>query len=393
MKRESYIISSKRTPIGSFQGVMSDFKAPELGSIVIESILSENNLDKESIDEVILGNVLCSGIGQAPARQAAIYANLSYKVECLTINKMCGSGMKATMLADQAIKNGDADLIICGGMESMSNAPFILTGARKGYRLGHQEIVDSIIHDGLWDAYLDKHMGGLAELCAKEKKISRNAQDEYSKESYRRALIARENGVFDSEIEPIKLKQKNGKIILLKDDEEPNKVKFEKISSLNPVFDSAGTITVANASKINDGAAGLLMSSKTKADSLGLKPLAKLIVQASAAHAPEWFTTAPALAIEKVLEKGGLTHNDIDLWEINEAFAVVALSAIQDFNLDPRNVNIYGGAISLGHPIGASGARIITTLINGMKKNDAELGLAVICIGGGEASAVIIKNV
>ncbi len=393
MQRESYIISSKRTPIGSFQGVMSDFKAPELGSIVIESILSENNLDKESIDEVILGNVLCSGIGQAPARQAAIYANLSYKVECLTINKMCGSGMKATMLADQAIKNGDADLIICGGMESMSNAPFILTGARKGYRLGHQEIVDSIIHDGLWDAYLDKHMGGLAELCAKEKKISRNAQDEYSKESYRRALIARENGIFDSEIEPIKLKQKNGKIILLKDDEEPNKVKFEKISSLNPVFDSAGTITVANASKINDGAAGLLMSSKTKADSLGLKPLAKLIVQASAAHSPEWFTTAPALAIEKVLEKAGLTHNDIDLWEINEAFAVVALSAIQDFNLDPRNVNIYGGAISLGHPIGASGARIITTLINGMKKNDAELGLAVICIGGGEASAVIIKNV
>ncbi len=392
MKSESYIISAKRTPIGSFQGMLSSFKAPELCSMVIEDILFENNLDKEVIDEVILGNVLSSGIGQAPARQAAIYANLSKKVECLTVNKMCGSGLKASMLGDQAIRSGDADLIICGGMESMSNAPFFLPGARDGFRLGHEKIIDSIIHDGLWDAYMDKHMGSLAELCAKEKKISRKVQDDYAIESYKRALEAQKYGIFNSEIRAVELKKSNGEIILIKEDEEPRKVKFNKIPNLNPVFENGGTITAANASKINDGAAALLMSSKEKIDSLGLKPKAKLIAQSSASHEPEWFTTAPTRAIERVLEKAGLKTGDIDLWEINEAFAVVAISAIEDFNLDYRKVNIYGGAIALGHPIGASGARILTTLINGMKKNNAEFGLAVICIGGGEASAVIIKN-
>ena len=392
MTSESYIISAKRTPIGSFQGLLSSFKAPELGSMVIKAILSENNLDKEDIDEVILGNVLSSGIGQAPARQAAIFANLSKKVECLTINKMCGSGLKASMLADQVIRSGDADLIICGGMESMSNAPFLLPGARDGYRLGHDKIIDSMVHDGLWDAYMDKHMGSLAEICAKEKKISREAQDEYSIESYRRAIEAQKNKIFDSEIEPVELKKSKGETILIKEDEEPKKVKFNKITSLNPVFEIDGTITAANASKINDGASILLMSSKRKIGSFGLKPQVKLIAQSSASHEPEWFTTAPTKAIEKVLKKSGLKSQDIDLWEINEAFAVVALSAIEDFNLDYRKVNIYGGAIALGHPIGASGARILTTLINGMKKKNAELGLAAICIGGGEASAVIIKN-
>lgn len=392
MTSESYIISAKRTPIGSFQGLLSSFKAPELGSMVIKAILSENNLDKEDIDEVILGNVLSSGIGQAPARQAAIFANLSKKVECLTINKMCGSGLKASMLADQVIRSGDADLIICGGMESMSNAPFFLPGARDGYRLGHDRVIDSMIHDGLWDAYMDKHMGSLAEICAKEKKISREAQDEYSIESYRRAIEAQKNKIFDSEIEPVELKKSKGETILIKEDEEPKKVKFNKITSLNPVFEINGTITAANASKINDGASILLMSSKRKIDSFGLKPQVKLIAQSSASHEPEWFTTAPTKAIEKVLKKSGLKSEDIDLWEINEAFAVVALSAIEDFNLDYRKVNIYGGSIALGHPIGASGARILTTLINGMKKKNAELGLAAICIGGGEASAVIIKN-
>ena len=392
MTSESYIISAKRTPIGSFQGLLSSFKAPELGSMVIKAILSENNLDKEDIDEVILGNVLSSGIGQAPARQAAIFANLSKKVECLTINKMCGSGLKASMLADQVIRSGDADLIICGGMESMSNAPFFLPGARDGYRLGHEKIIDSMVHDGLWDAYMDKHMGSLAEICAKEKKISREAQDEYSIESYRRAIEAQKNKIFDSEIEPVELKKLKGETILIKEDEEPKKVKFNKITSLNPVFEIDGTITAANASKINDGASILLMSSKRKIGSFGLKPQVKLIAQSSASHEPEWFTTAPTKAIEKVLKKSGLKSQDIDLWEINEAFAVVALSAIEDFNLDYRKVNIYGGAIALGHPIGASGARILTTLINGMKKKNAELGLAAICIGGGEASAVIIKN-
>ena len=392
MASDSYIISAKRTPIGSFQGLLSSFKAPELGSMVIKAILLENNLDKEDIDEVILGNVLSSGIGQAPARQAAIFANLSKKVECLTINKMCGSGLKASMLADQVIRSGDADLIICGGMESMSNAPFFLPGARDGYRLGHDKIIDSMVHDGLWDAYMDKHMGSLAEICAKEKKISREAQDEYSIESYRRAIEAQKNKIFDSEIEPVELKKSKGETILIKEDEEPKKVKFNKITSLNPVFEIDGTITAANASKINDGASILLMSSKRKIGSFGLKPQVKLIAQSSASHEPEWFTTAPTKAIEKVLKKSGLQSQDIDLWEINEAFAVVALSAIEDFNLDYRKVNIYGGAIALGHPIGASGARILTTLINGMKKKNAELGLAAICIGGGEASAVIIKN-
>ena len=339
-----------------------------------------------------MGNVLSSGIGQAPARQAAIFANLSKKVECLTINKMCGSGLKASMLADQVIRSGDADLIICGGMESMSNAPFFLPGARDGYRLGHDKIIDSMVHDGLWDAYMDKHMGSLAEICAKEKKISREAQDEYSIESYRRAIEAQKNKIFDSEIEPVELKKSKGETILIKEDEEPKKVKFNKITSLNPVFEIDGTITAANASKINDGASILLMSSKRKIGSFGLKPQVKLIAQSSASHEPEWFTTAPTKAIEKVLKKSGLKSQDIDLWEINEAFAVVALSAIEDFNLDYRKVNIYGGAIALGHPIGASGARILTTLINGMKKKNAELGLAAICIGGGEASAVIIKN-
>ena len=393
MISESYIVSAKRTPIGSFQGTLSSFKAPELCSIVVEDILSENNLDRELVEEVILGNVLSSGIGQAPARQAAIYANLSKNVECLTINKMCGSGLKASMLADQAIRSGDAGLIICGGMESMSNAPFLLPEARGGYRLGHEKIIDSVIHDGLWDAYMDKHMGSLAELCAKEKKISRNVQDEYSIESYNRALEAQKNGIFNSEIRPVELKNPNGETILIREDEEPKKVRFNKIPNLSPVFENGGTITAANASKINDGAAALLMCSKEKIDSLGLKPKAKLIAQSSAAHEPEWFTTAPTRAIEKVLKKAGLSAGDIDLWEINEAFAVVAISAIEDFNLDHRKVNIYGGAIALGHPIGASGARILTTLINGMKKKNAEFGLAAICIGGGEASAVIIKNV
>jgi len=393
MISESYIVSAKRTPIGSFQGTLSSFKAPELCSIVVEDILSENNLDRELVEEVILGNVLSSGIGQAPARQAAIYANLSKNVECLTINKMCGSGLKASMLADQAIRSGDAGIIICGGMESMSNAPFLLPEARGGYRLGHEKIIDSVIHDGLWDAYMDKHMGSLAELCAKEKKISRNVQDEYSIESYNRALEAQKNGIFNSEIRPVELKKPNGETILIREDEEPKKVRFNKIPNLSPVFENGGTITAANASKINDGAAALLMCSKEKIDSLGLKPKAKLIAQSSAAHEPEWFTTAPTRAIEKVLKKAGLSAGDIDLWEINEAFAVVAISAIEDFNLDHRKVNIYGGAIALGHPIGASGARILTTLINGMKKKNAEFGLAAICIGGGEASAVIIKNV
>ena len=393
MISESYIISAKRTPIGSFQGLLSSFRAPELCSVVIESILSENNLVKDDVDEVILGNVLSSGIGQAPARQAAIYANLSKTVECLTINKMCGSGLKASMLADQAIRVGDAGIIICGGMESMSNAPFFLPGARVGYRLGHNKIIDSMVHDGLWDSYMDQHMGSLAELCAKEKKISRKAQDEYSIESYKRALEAQKHGIFDSEIQPIGLKKSNGETILIKDDEEPKKVNFNKIPNLNPVFENDGTITAANASKINDGAAVLIMSSKEKIDYLGLKPQAKLIAQSSASHEPEWFTTAPTKAIQKVLKKANLSIKDIGLWEINEAFAVVVLSTIEDFNLDRSKVNIYGGAIALGHPIGASGARILTTLINGMKKNNAEFGLATICIGGGEASAVIIKNI
>ena len=385
------IVNAKRTPVGSFQGELSSLSAPELGARVIQNILSTTSISHDIIDEVILGNVLSSGIGQAPARQAAINGGLLNTVECLTINKMCGSGLKAVMLGEQAIKTGDAHVVLAGGMESMTNAPYLLPKARAGFRLGHAKMIDSIIHDGLWDAYNNMHMGNCAELCARDRNYSREGQDAFAIESYERAQKATENGWFNDEIVPINISMRRGDDLTISRDEEPTRAKFEKIPNLRPAFEKEGTITAANASKINDGAATVLMMSETRAHELGLKPLVTIIGHASAAHDPEWFTTAPGKAINKVLDKTGLSANDIDLWEINEAFAPVTMAAMDDFNLPKDKVNIHGGAIAIGHPIGASGARILTTLIHAMRRIDARKGLATLCIGGGEASAIIVE--
>ena len=393
MQRQSVIVAAKRTPIGAFQGNLSSVLAPKLGAIAIKAVVEETGIDKSQINEVIMGNVLSAGIGQAPARQAAIYAGLPNSVEALTINKMCGSGLKAVMLADQAIRCGDAEVVIAGGMESMSNAPYLLQDARSGQRLGHGKMIDSLIHDGLWDAYNDIHMGNCAEMLSKERNYTREAQDKFAVTSYKRAQTAQAEGVFDSEIVPVKIPQRNGDSIFISEDEEPGKARFDKIPTLRPVFEKDGAITAANASKLNDGAAVILVMSWEKANKLGLTPIARIVAQASSAHEPEWFTTAPGKAIGKVLEKANLSTNDIDLWEINEAFSAVTMAAIDDFKINPAKVNIYGGAVAIGHPIGASGARIFTTLMNGMTRTETKYGLATLCIGGGEASALIVEKV
>ena len=392
MQGRSVIVSAVRTPIGAFQGYLSSLSASDLASICIKDILDQTGIQTDRINEVILGNVLSAGQGQAPARQATLKSGCPDSVEALTINKMCGSGLKAVMLADQAIRCGDADLILAGGMESMSNAPYLLNDARAGKKLGHSKVIDSMIHDGLWDAYNDKHMGNCAEMLAKDRNYSREAQDEYAIESYNRAQQATSDGIFQTEIVPVVIPQRKGEPLVIDEDEEPAKARFEKIPALKPAFDKDGTITAANASKLNDGAAVMLITSEENAKDLGLKPLVRIIEQASASHQPEWFTTAPSKAIGKVLNKAGLKANDIDLWEINEAFAVVAMAAIEDYSIQYENVNIYGGAVALGHPIGASGARILTTLINGMNRQNVDRGLATLCIGGGEASALIVEK-
>ena len=393
MGNKSVIIKAKRTPIGSFQGKLSSFSSPELAAEVIKSILSTVNLGKYKPDEIILGNVLTSGLGQAPARQAAIYGGCGKSIETLTINKMCGSGLKAVMLADQAIKSGNANIILAGGMESMSNSPYLLHKARSGFKLGHGRIIDSVIHDGLWDAYNNQHMGNCAEMLAKDQKYSRKEQDAYAILSYEKALKSQSNNSFDSEITPITYNDKKKNKIEVFQDEEPQKVSFDKIEKLKPVFDPEGTITAANASSLNDGASVLLIMNEEKARDLDLNPIAKIISHCSYAHEPEWFTTAPSKAIDKVLKKASMIHNDIGLWEINEAFSVVAMSAIDNYKLDIDYVNVFGGAVALGHPIGASGARILTTLLNGMNKKNIDVGLAAICIGGGEASAMIVEKI
>lgn len=389
--KKTVIVSAKRTAIGSFNGVLSQFSAAQLGSFAIKSVLEDSKLNPGYVDEVIMGNVLMAGQGQAPARQAALFAGLPVKTECLTINKMCGSGLKSVMLAQQAIALGDADIIIAGGQESMTNAPYLLFNARNGYRLGHGELKDSIITDGLWDVYNNIHMGSCAESCARDFSFTREELDQFAIESYKRANEAVNSGRFDEEIYPIIQTSKAGEIAISKD-EEPGKVKYDKIPSLRPVFEKNGVVTAANASSINDGAAALLVMSEEKAKELNLTPLVEIVAQSSAAKAPIEFTTAPADAINKVLKKAGLKINDIDLWEINEAFAVVSLAVNKILGLTKENVNVNGGAIALGHPIGASGARILVTLIHEMKRRKLNLGLASLCIGGGEASAVIIKN-
>jgi len=385
------IVSAKRTAIGSFNGVLSSFTSGQLGSFAIKAVLEDSKIDPTLVDEVIMGNVLMGGQGQAPARQAAIFAGLPNKTECLTINKMCGSGLKSVMLAQQAIALGDAEIVIAGGQESMTNAPYVLLNARNGYRLGHGEIKDSVVLDGLWDPYNNIHMGNCAESCARDFSFSREELDTFAIQSYKRAIEATNSGRFKDEIYPIKYSSRNGETIIDKD-EEPEKVKFDKIPTLKPVFDKNGVVTAANASSINDGAAALLIMSEERAKTLGLKPLVEIVAQSSAAKAPIDFTTAPADAINKVLKKAGLKSTDIGLYEINEAFAVVSIAVNKLLGLSSENVNVNGGAVALGHPIGASGARILVTLIYEMKKRNLEFGLASLCIGGGEASALIVKN-
>ena len=386
------IVSAKRSPIGSFQGAISSIPAPKLGSLVISKILEETMMDPLLVDEIIMGNVLSAGIGQAPARQAALGSGLPDTVECLTINKMCGSGLKAVMLASQAIQVSDANVVIAGGFENMSQAPYLIPKARTGYRLGHGNLIDSMIFDGLWDVYNDIHMGNCAEICARDRDYSISDQNDFAKESYRRAIDAQKSGAFNNEIIAIDVKNKNN-TITFNEDEEPEKVNFEKMDTLKPVFKEDGTITAANASKINDGAACLLLMSENRASELGFKPLARIVSQSSAAHDPKWFTTAPIEAIKKVLMKADMEVDDINLWEINEAFAPVTMSVIDDYNLDHGKVNINGGAIALGHPIGASGARILTTLIHSLNQKEKSIGLATLCIGGGEASALIVERI
>ena len=387
------ISAAKRTPIGSFQGSISSVSGPDLGAKVIGGILEEMVLDPSSVNEVIMGNVLAAGLGQAPARQAALGSGLPNTVECITINKMCGSGLKAVMLATQAIQVSDADIIIAGGFENMSQAPYLLSKGRAGYRLGHGELIDSMITDGLWDVYNDTHMGNCAEICARDRHYSKEDQNDFAKESYIRALDAQKTGAFNDEIIAVDVTDRKRNTITIDIDEEPGRVNFDKIDKLRPAFEKDGTVTAGNASKINDGAAGVLLMSETKVTELGFTPMVRIYSQASAAQEPEWFTTAPIKAINKVLEKAGMEVADIDLWEINEAFAPVAMAVMDDFNLDHSKVNVNGGAIALGHPIGASGARTLTTLIHALKSLDVTTGLVTLCIGGGESSAMIIERI
>ena len=392
-RRQVVIAGGKRTPVGAFQGSLATVPATRLGATAIQAALKVSGVSWDSVDEVIMGNVLSAGQGQAPARQAALYAGLPKSVECLTINKMCGSGLKAVMLASQAIQCGDAEVIVAGGMESMSLSPFLIPRARTGLQLGHTELEDSIITDGLWDVYNDKHMGSCAETCVRKYQFTREEQDEFAQESYTRAQNTQRDGIFSNEIVPVEIKDRKGNLSEVTEDDEPQRANFEKMTKIRPAFEKDGTVTAANSSKINDGAAAVVMMSAEKAADLGVKTVARIVAQASFSQEPEWFTTAPVRAIRKVLDKSGLTVDDIDLFEINEAFAAVTMAAEKDLGLDHDKVNIHGGAVALGHPIGASGARILVTLLNAMESRKAKLGLATLCIGGGEASAVIVERV
>ncbi len=389
--KEVVIVAATRTPIGSFGGSLSSFTATQLGSFVIKSVIEKSGLKPEHIQEVYMGNVLSANLGQAPATQAAIFAGLPY-LPATTVNKVCASGMKAIMLAATSIASGENDIVLAGGMESMSNVPYYLDKARNGYRLGNGQIIDGLVKDGLWDVYNDYHMGSAAELCATDCHISREEQDAYAIESYKRAQAAQSTGKFKNEITPIELKDKKGDVTLFEDDEEPRAVKFDKIPSLKPVFKKDGTVTAANASTLNDGAAAVILMSREKADELGIKPIARVVAYADAQQAPEWFTTAPSKAIPLALHRAGLNVGDIDYYEINEAFSVVSIANNQNLKLDPTKVNVNGGAVAMGHPLGASGARIVITLLSVLQQNGGKYGAAGICNGGGGASAIVIEN-
>ena len=389
--RDVVIVSAARTPIGSFQGKLSTVPGPELGATAIKGALAQAGVAKDAVDEVIMGCVLPAGVGQAPARQAALKAGVARKTPCLTINKVCGSGLKAVMLAAQSIRCGDAEVVVAGGMENMSQAPYLLPTARTGMRMGHQQAIDSMVHDGLWDPYNDYHMGNAAELCASEHQHSREAQDAFAIESYRRALAAQETGVFEAEIVPVAVPQRRGEPLMVSVDEEPGKGRPDKIPSLRPAFVKTGTVTAANASSINDGAAALVLTSADYAEKNNLQVIAKLSAYTQHAQDPEWFSTAPAYAMKSLFEKVNLSPNDIDLYEVNEAFSVVSLACNQIAELPAERVNVNGGAVALGHPIGASGARILVTLLHAMKAREAKRGVASLCIGGGEAVAVLVE--
>ncbi|MFM8569660.1 MAG: thiolase family protein [Candidatus Kapaibacterium sp.] len=387
----SYILSAARTPIGAFMGSLSSFTAPQLGAVALKAALERSGVDAGDVSEVIMGNVLTAGVGQAPARQAALGAGLGEHVPCMTINKVCGSGLKSVMLADQAIRCGDATVVLAGGQESMTTAPYLLAKARMGYKYGNGEVIDSMQSDGLTDAYAKAAMGEFAEACATECGITRDMQDAYTVESYTRAINAQKNGWFDDEIAGVTIRDKKGDIVV-SIDEEPTKVRFDKIPELRPVFKKDGTITAANASSIDDGAAAVVVCSEDMMRRLGTKPMARIVAQASFAHAPKDFNTAPVHGINKVLAKAGMTIADIGLFEINEAFSVTALVAKGELSIPHVKMNIHGGAVALGHPIGASGARVLTTLLHALRRHGVRYGLATLCIGGGEASAMIVEN-
>jgi acetyl-CoA C-acetyltransferase len=389
--REVVIVAGVRTPIAAFQGALSSLSAPRLGAVAIKAALEQAKVKPEEVSEVIMGEVLTAGVGQAPARQAALFAGLPASTPCLTVNKVCGSGLKAVMLARQAIALGDADIVVAGGMESMSNAPYLLPTARAGMRMGNQSAVDSMIHDGLWDPYGDSHMGGFGDLCASEHGFSREAQDAFSQESYERALRAQKGGAFKDEIAPVEIAGKKGSAVV-DTDEEPGRYNPEKMSQLRPAFGKEGTVTAANASKIDDGAAALVLMSRDEAERRGLEVLGSFVADGTFAQEPKWFTTAPAGAIQRACEKAKLAPIDVDLYEINEAFAVVTMVTMKDLAISHERVNVHGGAVSLGHPIGASGARLLVTLLHAMKRLDKKTGCASLCIGGGEAVAVVIRR-
>jgi acetyl-CoA C-acetyltransferase len=391
--KEVYIIAAVRTPIGSFGGALKDIPATQLGAAAIKGALQKAGIAPELVQDVLMGSVIQANLGQAPARQAAKFAGLPNEVNCTTVNKVCASGMKAIAQAAQSILLGDADIVVAGGMESMSNVPFYTDSMRWGNKYGNTTLIDGLAKDGLTDVYDGKAMGNAADLCAATCGVSRQEQDAFAVESYKRSQAAWEAGKFANEIVPVEIPQRKGDPVLVAKDEEPWNVKFEKIPDLRPAFAKDGTVTAANASTMNDGAAALILMSKEKADELGFKPIAKVLSYADAEQAPEWFTTSPALAVPKAVAKAGLTMADISYWELNEAFAVVGIENSRRMKLDPAKVNVHGGAVSIGHPLGCSGARIIVTLINVLKANNARYGAAGICNGGGGASAMVIENV
>lgn len=390
--RRSVIVGAARTPIGSFLGALSAMSAPQLGAVAIKAAVERAGIKPEQVEEVIMGNVLTAAEGQSPARQALLAAGLPKETGALTIGKVCGSGLKAVMLADQMIRAGDREIVVAGGMESMSQAPYALPQARQGYRMGNGQIIDTMVHDGLWDPYNNFHMGSAAEMCADKYEVSREEQDQYSAESYRRALAAIAEGKFKEEIVPVPVPQRKGDPVMVDTDEEPGRGNIDKLPALRAAFKKEGSVTAGNASSINDGAAAVVVMSEAKAKELGLKPLATIVAHDQASIEPEWFTMAPSEAMSRALGRAGLKAEDIDLWEVNEAFAVVAVANNRKIGIPTDKVNVHGGAVALGHPIGASGARILVTLLYAMKAREDKKGLASLCIGGGEGVALIVER-